>query len=85
MFTPHVSCSALKMRRGLDEEDFELSSDKGELGLYEATIESENVHHGGHRGRTYIMYHGTTRQNARSIQATGFARLQTGCSAVVCT
>lgn len=61
MLTAPVSCSALKMYRGSDEEEYDLSGDEGELGLCEAAS-----------GRSYIMYHGTTRQNAYSIQATGF-------------
>ncbi|TWW70381.1 hypothetical protein D4764_18G0011870 [Takifugu flavidus] len=50
-----------------EEVDFDLSTDEGELGLREPQ----------NRG-TYIMYHGTTRQQARSIQAGGFRQSPDG-------
>lgn len=55
------------MQRYLEEEDFDLSSDEGELGLFEPAC-----------GRTYIMYHGTTKQSARAILATGFRQSPDG-------
>ncbi|TWW70388.1 hypothetical protein D4764_18G0011940, partial [Takifugu flavidus] len=59
--------SELKMYREWEEDDFDLSTDEGELGLREP-----------HNGRTYIMYHGTTRQKARCIQARGFRQSPDG-------
>lgn len=55
------------MQRCLTEEDFDLSTDEGELGLVEATSR-----------RTYIMYHGTTRQSAESIRENGFRQSPDG-------
>lgn len=49
------------------EDDFDLSTDDGELGLREPK-----------NGKTYIMYHGTTRKNAQSILANGFHRSSDG-------
>ncbi|TWW70384.1 hypothetical protein D4764_18G0011900 [Takifugu flavidus] len=59
--------SELKMYRQWEEDDFDLSTDEGELGLSQPQ-----------NGRTYIMYHGTTRQNARCIQARGFCQSPDG-------
>lgn len=49
------------------EDDFDLSTDEGELGL-----------HKPNDGRTYIMYHGTTRKNAQSILNAGFHQSSDG-------
>lgn len=49
------------MYRQWVEDDFDLSTDEGELGLSQPQ-----------NGRTYIMYHGTTTGNALHIQNNGF-------------
>lgn len=55
------------MYRRWAEDDFDLSTDEGELGLSEPQ-----------NGRTYIMYHGTTRQTAQSIKVGGFIQSPDG-------
>lgn len=50
-----------------EEDDFDPSTDEGELGLGEPVS-----------GRTYTMYHGTTRENAQRIRARGFLQSPDG-------
>ncbi|KAM9345992.1 uncharacterized protein ABDE67_012595 [Symphorus nematophorus] len=49
------------------EDDFDVPEGVGRLGLSEPVS-----------GKTYVMYHGTTRKNAESIQATGFRQSEDG-------
>uniref|UniRef100_A0A8P4GGS5 PARP catalytic domain-containing protein n=1 Tax=Dicentrarchus labrax TaxID=13489 RepID=A0A8P4GGS5_DICLA len=63
----HVEASGGSPEYQWVEDDFELPAGVGRLDLPEPVS-----------GKTYVMYHGTTRQNAQSIKASGFRQSADG-------